>query len=83
MLSSRGIRPFSMTSAVSFFCVLCFSYNMGALDPKMMRRYLPAAVVPRLQLKDSLWASELRQVTVVFANLGLAALLDRMRQVGV
>lgn len=40
-------------------------------DVARLKRYLPAAVLPRLEIEEKLWTGELRQVTVVFLNLGL------------
>lgn len=36
-----------------------------------LSRYVPAAVIPYLNINQKLWAAELRQITVVFVNLGL------------
>ncbi|CAE7935410.1 Adcy10, partial [Symbiodinium sp. KB8] len=51
-----------------------------AQDPTvltLLRRYIPAVVVPHLSLQGAAWAAELRTITVVFLNLGIQG-IDRM-----
>lgn len=41
-------------------------------DMDRLRRYIPAAVLPHITISSKVWAGELRRVSVVFANLGIA-----------
>lgn len=40
-------------------------------DLELVRPYIPAAVLPFVNLQSKLNSGELRQVSVVFANLGI------------
>jgi len=55
-----------------------FGYHLSLFDRmpsdedlKLLRRYIPAAVLPHLAVNQQLWSGELRQVTVLFLNLGI------------
>ena len=55
-----------------------------------LTRYIPAAVMPWLEMDSTMWSGELRQITVLFVNLGIKLgkindvspeLLNRVQQV--
>jgi hypothetical protein len=46
-------------------------FSAGPEIVDRMRRYIPNAVLPWMELDDALWASELRQVSVLFVSVGI------------
>jgi hypothetical protein len=40
---------------------------------ELLRRFIPAAVIPHLKVNEEFWAGELRQISCVFVNLGFNA----------
>ena len=72
-LEDGNVKLLNSSKQVKVISINARKTEIGNEEQLMSRmtRYVPAAIMPFMEIDNSMWAGELRQITVLFINLGI------------